>query len=73
MDYDLAVVTGIVLVVLALPLLAGAYAAQRRPYGAGLLLVLGAGLVGLALWQRPGAYGPATIPDTFLRVISSYL
>ncbi len=40
----------------------------RAPRAAAILVMLGGGLVALAVWQRPGAYGWEGIPDAFVRV-----
>lgn len=73
MDADLFFVAGLVLLVLAFPAIVSAMADGRAPRAAAILVMLGGGLVALAVWQRPGAYGWEGIPDAVLRVIGRVL
>lgn len=73
MDADLFFVIGLVLLVLALPALVGAYADNRAPRAAAILVMVGGGLVALAVHERPGAYGLGAIPDAFVRVVARVL
>lgn len=72
MDMDLFFVTGLVLLVLAFPAVVGAVADGRAPRAAAILVMVGGGLVALAVWQRPGAYGWDGIPDAFVRVAARF-
>lgn len=72
MNTDLYLVVGIVLGVLAVPSLLGAFA-EGRPPRAGAILVLIAGtLVVVALGNKPGGYQVRDIPKAFVRVIDSF-
>lgn len=73
MDYDLILVIGIVIGILAVPAMLGAYSENRPPRAAMVLFVVGGGLIVLALAQSPSGYTFADIPDLFVRVIGRYL
>jgi hypothetical protein len=70
---DLIFVIGIVVLVLSFPVIVGAYAEGRPPRTAAIMILIGGGLVALAVWQRPGAYTLEGIPGTFVRVIGQYI
>jgi hypothetical protein len=72
MDPDLLFVVGIALLVLSFPLLVGAFAEGSPPRGGALLILIAAGLISVAVWQRPGTYSFEGIPDVFVRVISGF-
>lgn len=73
MDSDLLLVIGLVLVVLAVPAIISAFSDNRPPRVGAVLIILGAGLVALAVMQRPGDLSLGDIPDAFTRVIGRYL
>jgi hypothetical protein len=73
MDYDLILIIGIVILVLAVPSLLGAYSENRPPRAAMVLFVAGGGLVVYALVQSPSGYSFADIPGLFVKVIGRYL
>ncbi len=73
MDHDLVLVIGIVVGVLAVPALLGAYSENRPPRAAMILLLIGGSLIVMALTQSAQGYSFADIPDLFVRVIGRYL
>ncbi len=73
MDNDLLFVLGLVFSVLALPALVGAAIGSRVPRRAALLVVLGGGMIAIAVNARPGGYALAEIPDVVLRVVGRVL
>lgn len=73
MDFDLFLVIGIVVGILAVPALLGAYSENRPPRAAAILFLIGGGLIATALTQAPQGYTFAEIPDLFVRVIGRYL
>ena len=73
MDSDLSFVIGLVVLVLSFPVLVGAYSEGRPPRAAAIMIMIGGGLVALAVWQRPGAYTLEGIPGTVVDVVGRYI
>jgi hypothetical protein len=73
MDYDLILVIGIIVGVLAVPSLLGAFSENRAPRAASILFLISGTLIVVALTQSPQRYGFGDIPDLFVRVIGRYL
>ncbi|MCC7321004.1 MAG: hypothetical protein IT542_08510 [Rubellimicrobium sp.] len=73
MDSDLFFVVGIVVLGFAIPAIIGAFSEGRPPRAAAIMVMIGGGLIALALWQRPHAYTIAGIPDVFVRVVGQYV
>lgn len=73
MDPDLFFVMGLVIAGLSAPSIIGAFTEGRGPRVAVALLVIGGGMMAYAINARPNAYGFATIPDVFVRVIGQYV
>lgn len=73
MQNDLFLVIGIILAALALPSIVGAFSESRAPRAAAIMLMIGGGLIAVAVTQQPGGYAFADIPDAFVRVIGHYL
>ncbi len=73
MDPDLYFVIGLILSFLALPSVINAFTDGRAPRRAAVLVMLGGGLILLAVDARPGAYSVAGIPDVVIRVIERFL
>jgi len=73
MDPDLLLVIGIVLAVLAVPAILSAFTDGRPPRAAAILIMVAAGLIGLAVVNRPMTYTLDEVPDVFVRVIGRYL
>jgi len=70
---DLYLVVGIIIVGFSLPSILGAMADRRTPRAAAILILIGGGLILLALSQRPGGYTWAEIPEAFVRVVAHYI
>jgi len=70
---DLALVTGIVLAVLAIPSLLNAWTESRTPRFGALIGLTGLVLIGFAVSRKPGGYEFAEILPTFERVIRGLL
>lgn len=73
MDTDILFVVGLIVLVLSFPVIVGAYADGRPPRSAAIMILIGGGLIALAVWQRPGLYSFETIPDAFVRVIGGFI
>ena len=73
MDTDLFLVIGIIITVLAVPSVVGAFSESRPPRAGAIMFLIGGTLIALALTQGTIRYSVPDIPDVFTRVISRYL
>jgi len=73
MDADLFFVVGLILSVFALPPILGALTDGRAPRAAAIMVLVGGGMVSLAVKQHPNRYTIEGIPDTFVRVVGKYI
>lgn len=73
MDLDLAFVIGLVILVFAIPGAAAALRQGQAPRTAAILILIGGGLVAVAVTQKPGGYALTDIDDAFGRVVARYL
>ncbi|GAA3861909.1 hypothetical protein [Celeribacter arenosi] len=69
LDTDLFLVLGSIIALLSVPAVIGAFSDSRPPRAAAILLMLGGGLIVLAITQHPGGYTITDLPDTVYRVI----
>ncbi len=73
MDFDLILVIGLIITILAIPAMFSAAVDGRPPRGAAIMILLGGGLVVIALSQHPAGYQIAELPEVVMRVIGRYL
>jgi len=73
MDSDLIFVIGLVLAGFSLPPIIGALFDGRAPRAAAIVVMVGGGLIALAVNQKPGGYAINEIPDVFVRVVGKYI
>lgn len=73
MNSDLYLVVGIVVVAFTIPAIVSALSDGRAPRTAAIMVMIGGGLIALAVYQTPGGYEVAEIPSVFVRVVSRYL
>ncbi len=73
MDFDLILVIGLIITILAIPARFSAAVDGRPPRGAAIMILLGGGLVVIALSQHPSGYQIAELPEVVMRVIGRYL
>jgi hypothetical protein len=73
MDPDLFFVIGIVTLLFSIPPILSAFTEGRPPRAASIMILIGGGLIGLALYRNPGGYSFETIPDVFFKVIGQYV
>ena len=73
MDPDLLLVIGIALGVLAVPAVIAAFTDSRPPRAAAILIMVAAGLIGMAVVNRPMAYTIDEVPVVFAKVVGRYL
>ena len=69
----LYLVIGVVVLALSIPYILGAFIDHRAPRTPAIMLLIGGGLVVLAVTQQPGGYAIQDVPDAFVRVIGSFL
>lgn len=73
MDNDVALVTGLGLMVLSLPSIIAAWSDGRAPRVGAVVLLAGGGLVLWAASRKPGGYRPTEIPEVLYGVIARLL
>lgn len=69
MNSDEYLVSGLVFICLGVPSYLSARLDGRKPVVAALCLIVSLGLIGLALWHKPGGYHLADVPMAIYRVI----
>ncbi len=70
MDADLFFVIGLVIAAFSIPPIIGAISDGRAPRAAAIMVLIGGGLIVLAVNDRPGAYTLKNTPDVFVRVVA---
>lgn len=73
MDTDLFFVIGLVIAAFSLPPIVGALSDGRAPRAAAIMILIGGGLVALAVHEKPAAYTFSNAPDAFVRVVGRFL
>jgi hypothetical protein len=73
MESDLFLVLGLIISGLAIPSIIGALVDNRVPRAAAIMVMIGGGMIAIAVMQKPGGYSVQDIPHAFSRVIGSYL
>ncbi len=73
MDTDLFLTIGIVLFVLTIPSLLAAWTEGRAPRFGAIMLLASAGLIVVALTQKPGGYRFGEIPGVMVGVVGRYV
>ncbi len=71
--YDIYLVLGIVVLVFAFPAIVNAFSESRAPRLAAIAVLVGGGLIVLAVSQNPMGYTIEEVPRAFTRVIGSFL
>jgi hypothetical protein len=69
MDADLFFVVGLVIFAFSLPPIVSALSDGRAPRAAAIMVLIGGGLMALAVNERPSEYSLDKIPDAFVRVV----
>jgi|TARA_B110000503_G_scaffold98632_1_gene147797 hypothetical protein len=73
MNPDVMFVIGLVVSVFSIPPILGAVADGRAPRAAAITVLIGGGLIALAVSQKPSSYSISEIPDVFVRVVGQYI
>ncbi|MGR3796031.1 hypothetical protein [Vannielia litorea] len=68
-DPDVIFVIGMVVGLLAIPALIGAFSESRPPRAAAIMVLISAGLISVAVLRKPGGYTVSGAPEVFMRVI----
>lgn len=66
-------VVGAVLMALSIPSMLSAYADNRKPWVAGIVLVIAIGLLGTVFFEKPGGLTLTEVPNIFFTVIGRYI
>ena len=69
MDYDTALVVGLVVGIFSVPAAVSAIAEHRAPRIAAVALIVSGGLVAWAVTQNPSGYAIGDIPNVVVKVI----
>ncbi|MCL7463782.1 hypothetical protein [Phaeovulum sp. NW3] len=70
MTSDHVLVMGFLIAALAIPAAISAFADSRPPRAATIAIMVGGGMILLAVLTRPGGYAAAQIPVVFARVLA---
>ncbi|NDR57765.1 hypothetical protein FPS10_15220 [Pseudoruegeria sp. M32A2M] len=74
LDPDLVFVIGLIVGILAVPALLGAYSEGRSPRAGAIMVMICAGLIAVAVMQRPPrTYSIGKIPEVFTGVVGDIL
>ncbi len=73
MNADLFLVIGLIVAGLSIPSIIGAMVDSRIPRAAAIMVMIGSGMIAIAIMQRPSGYRIQEIPQAFTRVIGKYL
>lgn len=73
MDNDLFLVFGLIVAGLAIPAILGALVDSRVPRGAAIMVMIGSGMIAVAVIDKPSGYSFQDVPKAFTRVIGKYL
>lgn len=73
MDPDLLFVIGLVVAGFSIPSIMGAIADGRVPRAAAIAVLVGGGLIAIAISNKPSGYAINDIPRVFVDVIGRYI
>lgn len=73
MNIDIAIVSGLVLLVLSIPAIFSAFSEGRAPRVAAIVMVAGGSLMVWAFSQKPGGFDLAEIPNAIVRVVAMFV
>ncbi len=73
MTNDMFLVIGVGVLILVIPAIFSALADHRPPRLPAVLILIGGGLVVLAVTRQPGGYTLQDVPDAFFRVLGQFL
>ena len=70
MNYDLILVLGVVIGVLTIPAMLSAFLEGNAPRVATIAAVVSGGMIVFALYNAPGGYAFADLPEVFTKVVA---
>ena len=73
MDPDLFFVIGIVVIGFCVPAIISAFSEGRAPRAAAIMVLIGGGLMSIAIYNKPTGYSISGIPDVFVSVVGRYI
>ncbi len=73
MNNDLFLVLGLIISGLAIPSIIGALVDGRVPRGAAIMIMIGSGMIAVAVLGKPSGYSIQDVPKAFTRVIGKYI
>ncbi len=73
MGPDLYLVIGLIVGALSIPAIVSAFSESRPPRAAAIMIMISAGLILLAVLQKPGGYTVDQIPDVFVNVVADLI
>jgi len=73
MDNDLFLVFGLIIAGLAVPSIIGALVDSRVPRIAAIMVMIGTGMIAVAIMGKPSGYKFSDVPKAFTRVIGKFL
>ncbi len=73
MTHDLYLVFGVTILVLAIPSILNAILDGHAPRFAAIVVLIGGGLVFIAVNGKPGGYSLEQIPDVFVSVVGRFI
>lgn len=73
MDYDLALIIGLVLAVFSVPAVVSSLSDGRVPRVAAISIVAAGALIVWSVTGKPGGYRIDQVPDIFAKVVARYI
>ncbi|MCK0144004.1 hypothetical protein [Aliiroseovarius sp. F20344] len=73
MTYDTYFVVGLIILVLSLPAIVGAFRRGDAPRVPAIMLLIGGGLIAIALGGKPNGYSIETIPQVIDTVVTRWM
>lgn len=73
MNNDLFLVFGLIIAGLAVPSVLGAIVDSRAPRGAAIMVMIGSGMIAVAVMGKPSGYSFQEVPKAFVRVIGRFV
>ena len=73
MNIELIFILGFIVLLVAIPMMMSAYLNGRSPRYSIIIALIGMGLVGYAVKQRPNSFQLEKLPDVFLGAYAQYI
>ena len=66
-------VIGLLVIGFCIPAIISAFSESRPPRAAAIMVLIGGGLLAIAIYAKPEGYSISAIPDVFVRVVGKYI